>query len=105
MTSSDEIPLPYTRESLVYLLACGSHPYTSPYSHRAIARWCELFWNQFCDVDASDEIEQLMPVLADVENQWDHFSAEKSCSAALEVNWMPAEWFSEWHEQVEKKHD
>jgi hypothetical protein len=69
MTSSCEIQLPYTRESLVYLLACGAHPDTCPYSHRVIARWCELFWNQFCDVDASDEIERLMPVLADVENQ------------------------------------
>jgi hypothetical protein len=46
-----------------------------------------------------------MPVLADVENQWDHYSAAKSRSTALEVNWMPAEWFAEWHKQVEKRHN
>jgi hypothetical protein len=44
-----------------------------------------------------------MPVLADVENQWDHFSAAMSRSGASEVNWMPAEWFLEWQQQVEKR--
>jgi hypothetical protein len=43
-----------------------------------------------------------MPVLADVENQWDHFSAAQSCSAALEVDWMPAEWFQSGKNKSEK---
>jgi hypothetical protein len=103
MMTSYKIQLPFTRESLAYLLACGADPDTSPYTHKEIARWCELFWVQFADVDASVEIEQLMPVLADVENQWDHHAAAQGRSAAVEVNWMPAEWFAEWLHEIEKQ--
>jgi hypothetical protein len=91
-----QIQLPYTRESLVYLLACGAHPDTSPYTHKSIAKWCEIFWLKYADIDAPEEIEQLMPVLADVETQWDCY---EGCSAT-EVNWMPVQWFEEWQQEI-----
>lgn len=72
---SVRLALPFTPASLVQVLRFGTSPESSPYCHQDIAHWCERFWKQYADIDAPPEIERLMPVLADVETQWDLFLA------------------------------
>jgi hypothetical protein len=103
---STRVALPFTRASLVQLLRNGASPDASPYSHQDIAHWCERFWNQYAEADAPPEIERLMPVLADVETQWDLFLANTySLSQLQSLDFaairLPAEWFNEWLHQVE----
>jgi len=83
------------------LLAFGADPDKSPYSHKQIAEWCERFWNKYCDVDAPKDIEPLMPVLADIETQWDLYLASTlSLSELKEQDFesvlLPVEWFINW---------
>ena len=101
MKRSTPIQLEFSRENFLILLGYGAEPETSPYSHKQIAKWCELFWNKYIDVDASDEIENIMPVLADVETQWDlHLVNSYSLPELRHRNFdqenMPVEWFENW---------
>ncbi|MBK7052358.1 MAG: hypothetical protein IPH54_17635 [Rhodoferax sp.] len=86
--------------------ACvGANPETSPYSHKQIAEWCDRFWCQYLDVDAGTEIETLLPVLTDVETQWDlylanTYSIEELRNSDLEKEQMPKEWFNDWLQQL-----
>ncbi len=87
------------------MLQWGACPDASPYSHRQIAEWCDRFWCQFLDVDAPEDIERLLPVLADVDLQWDLFlsntySFEQLRSLSLDQINMPVEWFAEWLQQA-----
>lgn len=107
MTRTCAIDLPFTRAAAELVLRHGADPDASPYSHKEIAEWCDRFWCQYLDVDAEEEIEQLLPVLTDVETQWDlylanKYSAEKLCSGSFEDERMPAEWFVEWLDQIRK---
>lgn len=43
MTCSQRIELEYSKANLLVLLAHGAEPDKSPYSHKQIAMWCELF--------------------------------------------------------------
>lgn len=70
------IQLDFTVENFIKLLSFGEKPNESPYSHQEIAEWSEQFWNKYCDIDASEEIEAIMPILADVETQWDLYLAD-----------------------------
>lgn len=73
----------------------------SAYTHQDIASWCEKFWNKYCDIDAPEEIEIIMPVLADIETQWDLYLANSYSLEELqrknfnEVK-LPTEWFEKW---------
>jgi hypothetical protein len=105
MNSSRPIPLPFTSESFARLLEYGAHPYASPYSHKQIAEWCDTFWCQYLDVDAPPEIEVILPILTDVEIQWDlylanTFTLKKLRSDSFEEEQMPIEWFDDWLKQV-----
>jgi hypothetical protein len=71
MISSGKINLPFTRDSAELVLRYCAISDVSPYSHKEIAEWCDFFWRQYLDIDAEDEIEQLLPILTDVETQWD----------------------------------
>ena len=104
--ATERLALPFVPESVVQVLRMGAAPETSPYCHQDIAHWCERFWNQFADVDAPPEIERLLPVLADVECQWDLFLANTfSLSELQKLDFtavrLPTEWFNGWLQQVE----
>ena len=105
MELSEPINLEFTRENVINLLLYGEKPHDSPYSHKQIAEWCEKFWNKYSDIDAPEEIEELMPVLADVETQWDlylvnTYTLEELQKLNFEIVVLPLEWFSEWLKQV-----
>lgn len=105
MELSVPIELEFTKENAINLLHFGQNPDKSPYSHKQIAEWCERFWNKYCDIDASEEIEAIMPILADVETQWDLYLANTFTLIELQtmnfenVN-LPISWFSDWMNQI-----
>ncbi len=87
------------------MLEWGAIPEASSYSHRQIAEWCDRFWCQYLDVDADPEIERLLPVLTDVEIQWDLYLAntytlEELRTKDFEAEQMPNEWFNDWLRQL-----
>ena len=101
MERSNPIEFEYSKESFLALLAHGAKPDESPYSHKQIAEWCEQFWNKYCNVDAPKSIEEIMPILADVETQWDlylanTYSAEELRKLSFETVKLPVEWFINW---------
>ena len=105
MELSEPINLEFTRENAIKLLSWGEEPDDSPYSHKQIAEWCERFWNIYCDVDAPDEIENIMPVLADVETQWDlylanTYSLEQLQTQNFEEVALPVKWFTDWLREI-----
>jgi hypothetical protein len=106
MLSSTVMPLPFTRESVLRVLEHGAHPEKSPYSHKQIAEWCDRFWRSYLEVDAPSEIEELLPILTDVDTQWElylanTYSIEELRSRSFEEELLPTEWFQEWLAQVE----
>lgn len=105
MKLSTAANLPYTREAAFKMLKWGAEPETSPYSHKQIAEWCDRFWCQYLDVDAEPEIEELLPILTDVETQWDlylanSYSVEELRTKNFEEERMPTEWFRDWLHQL-----
>ncbi len=91
----------FNKDNLLQLLAFGAKPEQSPYSHKQIAEWCERFWNAYSDIDAPENIEKLLPILADVETQWDLYLSNTYSLLELQqldfepIN-LPVEWFNEW---------
>jgi hypothetical protein len=103
--SFSPVSLPFTRESVIKVLEWGVQPIGAPHSHKQIAEWCDRFWCQYIEVDASPEIESLLPILADVENQWDLYLAntyqiEELRSRSFEDERLPIEWFEDWLSKV-----
>ena len=101
MELSEPINLEFTRANTIKLLLLGEKPDESPYSHKQIAEWCERFWNKYNDIDAPKDLEELMPVLADVETQWDLYLANTYTLEELQAQnfegvVLPVSWFSEW---------
>ncbi|WP_144062457.1 hypothetical protein [Simiduia agarivorans] len=97
--------MPFTRDAAIQMLKWGAKPELSPYTHKQIAEWCDKFWCQYLEVDAEPEIESLLPVLTDVETQWDlylanTYSIEELKTKDFENELMPKEWFNEWLRQV-----
>ena len=105
MKLSSPASMPFTRASVVQMLSWGANPESSPYTHKQIAEWCDHFWCMYLDVDAPPEIENLLPVLADVENQWDLRLANTHTlnelqTKSFETEQMPREWFNDWLRQI-----
>ena len=101
MKTSDPIELEFTHENLIKVLLMGKDPKSSLYCHKQIAEWCERFWNKYNDIDAPAEIENIMPVLADIETQWDlylanTYSIEQLQTQNFEDVELPKEWFQGW---------
>jgi hypothetical protein len=97
--------MPFTRAAAIQMLKWGAEPDSSPYSHKQIAEWCDRFWCQYLDLDAPPDIESLLPVLTDVETQWDlhlsnTYSIEQLRSGEFENERMPTEWFHDWLRQA-----
>lgn len=106
MALSNPIALPYTRESVILVLTFGAHPEARPYSHKQIAEWCDRFWCQYLDVDAEPAIDKLLPVLTDVETQWDlylanTYSLEELPSRSFDNEKMPVQWFYDWLTEID----
>lgn len=105
MKLSEHIDLEFNRSNAIKLLGFGTNPENSPYTHKQIAEWCDRFWCKYLDVDAENEIEELLPILTDVETQWDLYLANKYSIEELRVidmdnEIMPKEWFNEWLSQL-----
>ena len=105
MNQSQELPFPFNAESVLRLLEYGCAPESSPFSHKQIAEWCDRFWCQYLDVDAPPDIEPLLPLLTDVETQWDlylanTFSVEQLQNNSFESVQLPKEWFEDWLSQA-----
>ena len=101
MNLSDPIELEFSRENALNLLRFGAYPNESPFSHKQIAEWCDRFWCEYLDIDAPQEIERLLPILTDVETQWDLFLANTYSLEELRVGnfesvRLPVQWFEEW---------
>jgi len=101
MTRSSPIQLNYSKDNLLVLLRHGANPDKSPYTHKQIAEWCEHFWNKYQDDDAPETIESIMPILADIETQWDlylanSYSTEELRKSSFESVQLPVEWFKNW---------
>lgn len=97
--------MPFTPESAIQMLEWGANPEQSPYSHRQIAEWCDRFWCQYLDINAPEEIERLLPILTDVETQWDLFLAntytlEELRTQSFEQVRLPVAWFQKWLKQA-----
>ncbi|MCG7499392.1 hypothetical protein MHO82_21225 [Vibrio sp. Of7-15] len=105
MKHSKTIELEFNRDNLITLLEQGAGIRDQIFSHKQIADWCEVFWLQYSDVDAIDSIEKLMPVLADVETQWDlylasTFTLEDLHTLDFERVALLQEWFKDWLGQL-----
>ena len=97
------IGLPFTVENARAVIATGASE-SGAYSHAEIAEWCERFWNRYSDTDAPPEIERIMPVLADVESQWDmHLANELAAHPDTPPNRVraPREWFKQWSAKID----
>ena len=100
------VELPYTSDTARQMLAWGATPSTSPYTHRQIADWCGRFWSEFMDSDdVPSDIEKLLPVLADVDAQWDlnfynSFPLHELHLINQDQVQVPTQWFQEWLRQA-----
>lgn len=105
VNSTLAIKLPFTAAAVAQVLAWGAAPDVAPHSHKQIAEWCDAFWCQYLDSDAPEEIERLLPILTDVETQWDlylanTYSLDELRSQSFENERIPTEWFEEWLRNV-----
>jgi hypothetical protein len=83
------------------LLRHGAAPEGSPFTHKQIAEWCDRFWCQYLDSDAPADIEPLLPLLTEVETQWDlylanTYSVKELQTSDFENAVLPTAWFEEW---------
>lgn len=105
MNVSIPIEMQFTRDAAIQILKWGANPESSPYSHKQIAEWCDNFWCKYLEVDVAPEIEKLLPILTDVETQWDLYLANTYSIDELQENdfehkQMPKEWFNDWLRQL-----
>ena len=101
------IKLEFNIENLVKVLEYGQNVAGSEYCHMQIVDWCESFWSEYCDVDTEGEVKKIIPILEEVDSQWDLYLANTYTLGELksldltEVE-LPSEWFEKWIEQVRK---
>ena len=96
---------PFSIEAARQMLRWGFDPEASPFTHKQIAEWCDRFWCSYSDTDAPAEIEKALPVLADVDVQWDLFLSntytfEQLRTINLDQVRLPSKWFSSWASQL-----
>lgn len=103
--SISPVTLPFSPTAVIQVLKWGAHPELSPHSHKQIAEWCYEFWRQYMDVDAPHEIARLLPILTEIETQWDlhlanSYQIEELRSRSFEDERLPVEWFQDWLSKV-----
>ena len=101
MQQSEAVNMPFTVDAALQMLAWGASPDSSPYSHKQIAEWCDRFWCKYLDIDPPESIAKLLPLLTDVETQWDLFLTNTYSLEQLRTNdfehvRLPVEWFEKW---------
>ena len=101
------ITLPFTPDSVKQVLEWGATPSRAPATHHDIARWCDRFWTKFMDFDAPPEIERVLPVLADVDCQWDlylanTYSLEQLRQLDFDKVCLPSQWFTDWLQTLQR---
>ncbi|MFA5353869.1 MAG: hypothetical protein WC291_06550 [Thermodesulfovibrionales bacterium] len=102
---SKPIELDFTRENALAVLSWGAIPEESPYSHKQIAEWCDKFWCKYLDIDPPKEIEELLPILTDIDDQWElylvnTYSLRQLQEEDFEHVILPVEWFKNWLRQA-----
>ncbi len=111
MNVSKPIKLEFTPKNARMLLSMGAHPKDSLYSHKQIAEWCDRFWCKYLDMyDLPKDIEKLLPILTDVEIQWElylanTYSFQQLQEESFEHIVLPVEWFEKWARDARKGHN
>ena len=103
MDTYNEIQLEFVPSNLRKVIEWGAEPAKSPHSHQAIAMWCERFWNKYCEFDAPEEIEEVMPLLAEIETEWDIYIAnykEQHPHAVKSAPQLPPQYFESWAKRI-----
>lgn len=101
-----DIPLPFTRESLVTILSWGAGEQPSTHSHQDIAHWCDRFHMAWVtDALDGDALGPLADIAEDVSAQWELYLANTYTLEQLQALQfssvtLPAEWFQSWLRRV-----
>jgi hypothetical protein len=104
-----EIPLTFSPENLVSLLAQGAALENTSYTHQDIAHWCDRFHMAYLYGDLLTGEDSSLKVFADIAEdvsvQWDMYLSntyDLEQLQALDFSRveLPNQWFQEWHEQV-----
>ncbi|MEQ8635478.1 hypothetical protein [Gimesia maris] len=99
------IELPLTRESLVHVLRCALDDGNAEYTHQEIAWWADSFHQAQFDFENPID-EAVADVALDLHLQWQMYLANTYTREELQkldfskVR-LPAEWFSNWLEQLD----
>lgn len=97
-----EIPLLFTRESLITVLAWGASEQPSQHSHQDIAHWCDrLHMASVTDTPEGDALRPLADIAEDVSVQWELYLAntytlEQLRTLQFSTVTLPVEWFQGW---------
>ena len=100
------IEIDFTPENALIVVRYGLDPAGSGFTHRAICNWCERFWRSFYDRECEPEIERILPILSDIDAQWElylanTFKPKDLGEIDLEQVELPREWFEEWVRKLE----
>lgn len=104
MDIKTEIQLEFTPEHIRKVVQWGAMGSNSPHSHKSIAGWCERFWNKYSDIDTPSDIELYMPLLAEIESEWDMYEAwynEQHPHPVQSAPLLPEHYFKKWLEQID----
>ena len=94
--------MPFTRESLITVLAWGAGEQPSTHTHQDIARWCDrLDIMSSSDTPEGDALRPLVAVAEDVSAQWDlhlanTYTLEQLQALQFSDITLPVEWFQDW---------
>ena len=99
------LSLPYTAASAIKVLEQGASGDRSPFSHRQLADWCYRFCQAHYDTEAAPEIAAVLPVVYDVDTQWELSMANSIPqsdlgSVDLDSIVLPSTWFVSWHQRA-----
>jgi hypothetical protein len=104
-----EIPLPFSRESLITVLSWGAGEQSSTYSHQDIARWCDRFHMAWVTEDLADseEVKAVVGITQDVSAQWELYLVNTYTLEQLQLIQfatvrLPNEWFQGWLRKVKE---
>ena len=99
MLINNELDLKFNIEHLKKVLNWGAHPENAPYTHQEIASWCEKFSTSYSGKDAPPSIEEIFPILTEIDTEWDcYIAAQKDKNPGMDLSNlnMPSVWFEEW---------
>lgn len=107
-TGWQEIALPFTRESLMTVLAWGAGEQSSTHLHQDIAHWCDRLHMAHVNGELpGDEhiLRPLVDIAYDVSTQWELFLAntytlEQLQSLQFSTVTLPVVWFQDWLRRV-----